>query len=660
MRALRKQIKPLSNLSSSLFVGPALFCGLALSLMPSGSVSADVFDQVPEAQDYELVYSLEIPVSASFSTEGISYALDRHAELQGSFDRIAYYLELEGDDGMEWVYASMEAFTNDLGQIGVPLETSFQRPVAAMNLRSNVASLPVGDGITSGNIEFWPTNYGPANAKQVPGASDTAYDSGDTPVAQGAYGSMQLHDHAAGTTIFAFNRWGASAGIPADIGIGNNAVAASPDLTHSDWTFRGNAGAFKRRLLQVLVRSGPTPLGLQIESPAPRSVWQRNADGRASVPIRIAAVGTPSRLEVRAKVREGFSGEESNWQEMSQAEDGSFEGRIRLVGGWYDLEIRSMVGEEMTTSHRLERIGVGEVLVIAGQSNSANHGNTRLIPKDERVSALGLAPQDWRLAADPQPRATGNGGSPWPALGDMLAEHLDVPIGFASVGVGGTRVDQWLPQAALYPRLGATLEELRQAAGPEERALRAVLWHQGESDAAAATSAGVYALRLQMVIDRSRQDAGFNLPWGIAQVSFLPNVNAAQQAAIVEGQRKVVRDDPLVFAGANTDNLLGADWRYDNVHFNEQGLREHARLWFDQLVASQIFESTSPTPTLPAPTPTPTPLLTESPTPSPTVAPTQPLPPSPSPTGAATPNPVSPTPATPESWKLYIPWCKFS
>ena len=68
----------------------------------------------------------------------------------------------------------MDAFTDDLGKIGVPTVQSgahFQQNVANMNVYSNVKGIVTGTGLAGGNIEFWPNNYGPANAANVPNAS---------------------------------------------------------------------------------------------------------------------------------------------------------------------------------------------------------------------------------------------------------------------------------------------------------------------------------------------------------------------------------------------------------------------------------------------------------------------------------------------------------
>ena len=129
----------------------------------------------------------------------------------------------------------------------------------------------------------------------------------------------------------------------------------------------------------------------------------------------------------------------------------------------------------LVDSISISPIGVGEVFIIAGQSNSANAGIQRQTPSDSRVSAWGK--RGWQFASDPQPIATGNGGSPWPLLGDLLATRYDMPIGFISVGLGGTKVEQWLPRSTdKFDRIVMALNEV----GPQ--GARALLWHQGESD----------------------------------------------------------------------------------------------------------------------------------------------------------------------------------
>lgn len=56
-----------------------------------------------------------------------------------------------------------------------------------------------------------------------------------------------------------------------------------------------------------------------------------------------------------------------------------------------------------------------------------------------------------RLANDPQPGASGNGGSFLPPFGDAIVKKFDVPVGLVSCGVGATSVREWLPKGATFP-----------------------------------------------------------------------------------------------------------------------------------------------------------------------------------------------------------------
>jgi lysophospholipase L1-like esterase len=224
-----------------------------------------------ESSQYTLVCSLDIPVAPLWRYAPPVYQVDNRAAL-GPFDRVAYYMELQGADGqLKYVWASMDAFTNDAGKIGVPTVASgavFQQSVTNLNVISNVAGVVTGSGM-QGNLEFWPSTYLPANAAGISGASDTNLDYGDQRTTSGDYGSMQLHNAAAHQTVFAFNNWGKGVfDTNADLGIGNDPAPVTGGV---DWTYANNAAGFTIRTLQVLVRTGGdhTPPGVSAAMVAP-------------------------------------------------------------------------------------------------------------------------------------------------------------------------------------------------------------------------------------------------------------------------------------------------------------------------------------------------------------------------------------------------------
>ncbi|YCM42736.1 hypothetical protein V2O64_15590 [Verrucomicrobiaceae bacterium 227] len=210
---------------------------------------------VPGIGDYELIYGLEIPeISPGWGNRAIPYSVDESRfDRVGTFDRMAYLLELDG----EWVFVSFNAISNELSSIGVPNALAVTEPIQTQIVNMDVASsfegaggVTTGTGLSGGNIEFWPGNYGRENTLGIPNASETAFDFGDRADAGVGHGSMQIHNNEASEVIFAFNRWSNNTTENLDIGIGNN-----PD-GEPDYTFAQNSASYGTRRLYVFVRPG--------------------------------------------------------------------------------------------------------------------------------------------------------------------------------------------------------------------------------------------------------------------------------------------------------------------------------------------------------------------------------------------------------------------
>ncbi|TWT84850.1 hypothetical protein CA13_63310 [Planctomycetes bacterium CA13] len=222
--------------------------GLPVSAFQGGK-TPDFSEMIPGLSDYQLVYDLDL---AKLQRD-ITYDVDHAADVK-SFDRVGYLLELNSSDfGTQKVFVSMEAFTDDASQIGLPTMSSsakFQTAVSSMDVFSSTDDVVTGTSIQTGNIEFWPSNYGPDNGGGIKDASSSVFDFGDQPgPPQDGYGSMQIHNHAAKQTIFAINKW--NAGANADIGIGNSQGETR------DWTFTSSGPKYSTKRLRVFVRATP-------------------------------------------------------------------------------------------------------------------------------------------------------------------------------------------------------------------------------------------------------------------------------------------------------------------------------------------------------------------------------------------------------------------
>ncbi|HEX7261638.1 MAG TPA: sialate O-acetylesterase, partial [Luteolibacter sp.] len=112
---------------------------------------------------------------------------------------------------------------------------------------------------------------------------------------------------------------------------------------------------------------------------------------------------------------------------------------------------------------------------------------------------------------------------------------------------------------------------------------RGILWHQGESNAYAYTTTEDYKTWLNAVIAESRVDAGWEVPWYVAEVSRGLR-GLATEEFIAAAQRAVIFGDPLVLPGPVTDYFhQEGKLQADGIHYNAAGLLDHATQWAEIL-----------------------------------------------------------------------------
>ncbi len=338
--------------------------------------------------------------------------------------------------------------------------------------------------------------------------------------------------------------------------------------------------------LIVLGLCGPSvlaadPAALSLSTPTECQVFQRARLESGAILIVCTPPDGVDGLEARLSLASpAYAGKATDWTPLSlqQGPSGVVSGELpALPGGWYRLEVRAMKGRDVLAQGVVGKVGVGEVFVTAGQSNSANFGQKRQSARDDRV--VYFDGKSFVQARDPIPGGFGGGGSPWALLGDLLVQRWKVPVAFRSATLTYTPVAMWLPDAK--HKQYATLVERVKQFGP--RGVRAVLWHQGESDSLAKTTAEQYRDRLSTVIRSMRKDIGYDVDWFVAQASFHPGSTREREAPVAEGQ-KLLWESKICLPGPVTDDLLGKANRHDGVHFSEAGLKIHAQRWADAIL----------------------------------------------------------------------------
>lgn len=307
-------------------------------------------------------------------------------------------------------------------------------------------------------------------------------------------------------------------------------------------------------------------------------------------------------------------GNATGWITITSSPKGGFyNGSLSSSGGWYKLEVRAWRGDQVVGTTSVEKVGIGEVFIVAGQSNAQGFLNLGAAgASDDRVNCYNYynlndpgdqltRPEFSHLDANSYIAPRGNSSWGWGRLGDQLASRLGVPILFYNTGWYGAAIKNWsesingsttysvfdassafLPSGMPYNNLRMVIQTYVSLTG-----VRAVLWHQGESDLYAKTSGQTYKENLEKVIKQSRTDAGRNISWVIARVSYSEPWGGTS-SAVIDAQNQVIQSVGNAFYGPETDAIRN---RADGVHFQNEGLTTFGDAWNNSLNADFFSQS---------------------------------------------------------------------
>jgi hypothetical protein len=373
----------------------------------------------------------------------------------------------------------------------------------------------------------------------------------------------------------------------------------------------------KALLLVCIVSSTVFSQTIKITSPIFQSVYQREISGQRELTVSGTFTVFMDKIEIRAVPVVQGQGVETPWDELQDAPKGGvFTGKIKLYGGWYTLEVRGIANGKVVGRDVLARVGIGEVFIIAGQSNAQGLKGKPTPPgaSDDRVLYIDnynndefgefkdavtdpIPPTFSKITSDLKvlsPR--GQTAWCWGALGDLLVTKLNVPVLFINAAWEGSASQNWAESSAgqktvsYYGREYAPqmpYANLRVSARNygSQYGVRAVLWMQGETDGFFGITSAAYQKNLQTIIDKLQADTQKRITWVIARTSRSSDGKTPSKPypAITAAQNAVI-NTPFnpTYPGPETDPLVPN--RIDGLHFEgEDQLRILANAWNESL-----------------------------------------------------------------------------
>ncbi len=281
--------------------------------------------------------------------------------------------------------------------------------------------------------------------------------------------------------------------------------------------------------------------------------------GTFQVPSAAIEVGTESACPVVRVLSEDDNSQILPWTKtnLHPGEDGmsgAWDTTLTLpAGGLYRIETgldTKSTKPELTWVFRGDvrlHIGVGDLFIIAGQSNSSGYGrDSALDPPDLHVH-LYRNRDSWDLACHPmnessfaadKPNAEMgiSGTSPYLSFGKALHKISGYPVGFIMTAQGGSPISRWdtRQNGDLFHNMITQIRKCTEKAA-------GILWYQGCADTTP-TNSVKYLDCFRHFVTETRKELGYTISFFTFQLNRQMNADYSEEWGIIrEAQRQAAR-----------------------------------------------------------------------------------------------------------------------
>lgn len=235
-----------------------------------------------------------------------------------------------------------------------------------------------------------------------------------------------------------------------------------------------------------------------------------------------------------------------------------------------------------------QRTQLDSVLMI-GQSNMAGRGDFGEVKPIRNPLCYMLRMGRWQPMCEPVNPDRGifegrfrSGVSLAASFAEEYAKKFQRPVGLIPCADGGTCLSQWMPGELNYDHA-----VLQTKLALRNSCLRAIIWHQGESECKSDEDVRTYKQRFTSMLRQLREDLDAkDVPVILGELSGDITEKWVDKAYLVQmncNLRELAREIPYCAIASSR----GLGLKADGLHFNAEACREFGKRYFEAYCSTQ-------------------------------------------------------------------------